>query len=165
MECLLCCNKSQAIFTPQKQQTMIGSLLLMEKTILILSQHSAFLQVSNCFSFLTVCNQGTSGGTVVRMFNYLLTEYSKSNRLVLQKNISRDSAIRNENIVIFLLLPCSCETSLHRSWSSSRLLLKFLSIIARCDGCGRQHFSRGTADLRYFTVCKQLYLRNKKTYT
>ena len=46
------------------------------------------------------CNQGTSGGTAVRMFNRLPI-YSKSNRLVLQKNISRYSAIRNENIKIF----------------------------------------------------------------
>ena len=46
------------------------------------------------------CNQGTSGSTVVWMFNHL-PMYSKSNHLVLQKTIGRNSTVRNEDITIF----------------------------------------------------------------
>lgn len=61
-------------------------------------------------SSLQSCDQGTSAGTVVQRFN--LSPH-KSNLLVLQKNISKDYAIRNENITLVHFLLSSCDMSLH----------------------------------------------------
>ena len=99
------------------------------------------------------CNQGAFSSTVVQMFNRLPT-YSKSNRLVLQKNISWDSAIRNENIRFFFTC-ITCTVFMWNVLTWKLVVLAFaskivLSNITGCDGCGPQHCSWGTADQRCF---------------
>ena len=84
------------------------------------------------------CSQGISGGTVVRMFNRL-PAYSEFNRLVLQKNISRDSATRNEQITIFYFFISNVLTRKLVVVAFASII--FLSNIAQCDGCDPQHSS------------------------
>ena len=160
----VCCavnNHRQKILTSQKPQTTNSSLLVTEQIIFVLFQHSVFSQVNSCFSFLIVCNQGTSGGTVAWMFSRLPT-YSKSNRLVIQKNISRDSAIRNENSLFFYSF-CHHVTCPYMGAGCCRVASKmFLSKIVRCDRCDPLHCSWGTADLRCFKfLIRQLETLNK----
>ena len=87
-------------------------------------------------SSLRCCDQGTSAGTVVQSLAHI-------NPIpLLYKNISKDYAIRHENITIvpyFLLSSCDVVT-----WKDGRRRVAsasefFLSKLERLPGCGPQH--------------------------
>ena len=90
------------------------------------------------------CNQGTSGDTVVWMFNSLPTYYSKLNHLVLQKILAGIllSEMKTSRFFTFTVFMWNILT-----WKLVVVAFAskfFLSKIARCGGCSPQHCSWGT---------------------